>query len=249
MLIIPAIDIKNGKCVRLTQGKFDKANIYNDDPVQIAKGFENDDAKMIHVIDLDGAKTGKPANLNTIKNIVNSVSIPIQVGGGIRTLEIVKILLDTGISRIILGTIALENEKELKKILKKFASKVAVALDTKNGKLMEQGWLKNSDKNTMITALKLEALGVKRFIYTDVIKDGTLTEPNYKEIANLVKNVSIPMIASGGISNFNSLKQLKTIGVEGVIIGKALYEGRLSLREVLSLSKDDEAISITKYVS
>jgi phosphoribosylformimino-5-aminoimidazole carboxamide ribotide isomerase len=234
MLIIPAIDIKNGKCVRLTQGKFDEVTIYSDNPAQVAKVFENDGAKMIHVIDLDGAKTGKPANLNTIKNIIKSVSIPIQVGGGIRTPETVKILLAAGVSRIILGTIALEDEEKLKKILKKFASKIAVALDTKNGKLMEQGWLKNSDKNTLITALRLEGMGVKKFIYTDVIKDGTLTEPNYKEIANLVKNISVPIIASGGISNINSLKQLKTIGVEGVIIGKALYEGKIDLKEALN---------------
>lgn len=235
MLIIPAIDIKNDKCVRLTQGRFDKATIYNDDPVKVAKGFEKDGAKMIHVIDLDGAKTGKPVNLGTIKNIIKSVSIPIQVGGGIRIQETIKILLDAGVSRIILGTIALEDEGELKKILRKFTSKITVAIDTKNGKLMEKGWLKNSDKNTLITALELEALGVKRFIYTDVIKDGTLTEPNYKEIANLIKNLSVPIIASGGISSINSIKQLKTIGVEGAIIGKALYEAKINLKEAINV--------------
>lgn len=235
MLIIPAIDIKNGKCVRLTQGKFDNVTIYNGNPSQIAKGFENEGAKTIHVIDLDGAKTGKPVNLKSIKNIVKSLSIPIQVGGGIRTLETVKILLDSGISRVILGTIALDNGDELKKILKKFASCVAVALDTKKGKLMGEGWLKNSNKSSVITAQKLEALGVKRFIYTDVIKDGTLTEPNYKEINNLVESISVPVIASGGISSINNIKKLKTIGIEGVIIGKALYEGKINLKEAIDV--------------
>ncbi|MBU3979481.1 1-(5-phosphoribosyl)-5-[(5-phosphoribosylamino)methylideneamino]imidazole-4-carboxamide isomerase [Patescibacteria group bacterium] len=235
MLIIPAIDIKNGRCVRLTQGKFDDITIYSDDPVQIAKGFERDGANLIHMIDLDGAKTGKPVNLDTIKNIVKSVSIPIQVGGGIRTSETVKILLDTGVSRIILGTIALEDEEELKKILKKFALQVIIALDTKNGKLMKQGWLKNSDKNIVITAKKLEKFGVKRFIYTDVTKDGTLTEPNHKEINNLIDNISVPIIAGGGISNIRSLKYLNLIGIEGVIIGKALYEKKINLSKCIKI--------------
>ena len=221
--------------MRLTQGKFDDITIYSDDPVQIAKGFERDGANLIHMIDLDGAKTGKPVNLDTIKNIVKSVSIPIQVGGGIRTSETVKILLDTGVSRIILGTIALEDEEELKKILKKFALQVIIALDTKNGKLMKQGWLKNSDKNIVITAKKLEKFGVKRFIYTDVTKDGTLTEPNHKEINNLIDNISVPIIAGGGISNIRSLKYLNLIGIEGVIIGKALYEKKINLSKCIKI--------------
>ncbi len=235
MLIIPAIDIKNGRCVRLTQGKFDDITIYSDDPVQVAKGFERDGADLIHVIDLDGAKTGKPTNLYTIKNIIKSVSIPIQTGGGIRNLETVKILLDTGVSRVILGTIALEDEKELIKILKNFAYQVAIALDTKNGKLMKQGWLKNSDKNIVITAQKLEKFGVKRFIYTDVTKDGTLTEPNYKEINNLINNISVPVIAGGGISSISNVKRLKSTGVEGVILGKALYEKKINLSKCMKI--------------
>jgi phosphoribosylformimino-5-aminoimidazole carboxamide ribotide isomerase len=145
-------------------------------------------------------------------------------------------LLSIGVSRVILGTVALEEEEELKNILKDFAPQIAIALDTKNGKLMKQGWLENSDKSSILTALKLEGLGVQRFIYTDVVKDGTLTEPNYKEIANLSKNILAPVIASGGISNLNNIKQLRSIGIEGVIIGKALYEGKVDLKEAISVS-------------
>lgn len=234
MLIIPAIDIQNGKCVRLIQGNFEDKKIYNDDPLSTAKRWKEQGAKMLHLVDLDGARTGNLLNLEIIKKIAQEINIPVQVGGGIRDKKTVKALLSNNVTRIILGTVALENEEELKKILKKFSSQIAIALDTKNGKLMKQGWLKNSNKSSVITALKLEKLGVKRFVYTDIIKDGTLTEPNYKEINNLIKNVSVPVIASGGISNINSVKQLKAIGAEAVIIGKALYENKINLKEAIN---------------
>lgn len=236
MLIIPAIDIKAGKCVRLIQGNFDSEKIYGEDPVEMAKQWEKQGAKMLHIVDLDGSKEGNLANFEVIKRIAQEIKIPIQVGGGIRNKEAVKILLSCGISRVILGTVALEDEEELKNILEDFASEVAVALDTKNGKLMIKGWFENSDRDSVATALKLEDLGVKRFVCTDVVKDGTLTEPNYKEIAKLTKNILVPVIASGGISNLNSIKQLKTMGLEGVIIGKALYEGNIDLKEALNVS-------------
>lgn len=236
MLIIPAIDIKGGKCVRLTQGNFESEKVYSEDPMAIARQWEEQGAQMLHIVDLDGSRKGNLANLEVIMRLVQEIKIPIQVGGGIRNKEAVKALLSCGVSRVILGTVALENDEELKNILEDFASKVAVALDTKNGKLMKKGWFENSDKGSITTALRLEDLGVKRFIYTDVVRDGTLTEPNYKEIANLIKNVLVPVIASGGISTINSIKQLKTMGVEGVIIGKALYEGRVNLKEAINVS-------------
>lgn len=236
MLIIPAIDIKNGNCVRLTQGNFNSEKVYSEDPVTQALRWEKQGAQMLHIVDLDGAKNGNLSNLEVIKKIAQEVKIPLQVGGGIRNKEAVKTLLSNGVSRVILGTVALEDEEELINILKEFASQVAVALDTKDGKLMKQGWLEDSDKSSITTALKLEDLGVKRFIYTDVIRDGTLTEPNYKEIANLAKNVLVPIIASGGISNLNNLKQLKSLGIEGVIIGKALYEGKVNLKGAINVS-------------
>lgn len=229
MLVIPAIDIKSGKCVRLTQGDFGSEKIYGDNPVVIAKQWEEQGAQMLHVVDLDGAKNGNLSNLEVIKQIIQEITIPIQVGGGIRNKEAVEALLSIGVSRVILGTIALENEDELKNIINDYASLVAVALDAKYGKLLKQGWLENSDKGSLITARNLENLGVQRFIYTDVVKDGTLTEPNYKEIADLVKTVSVPIIASGGLSDVSNIKRLEFTGVEGVIIGKALYEGKIDL--------------------
>lgn len=236
MLVIPAIDIKNGKCVRLTQGNFESEKVYSEDPLTVAKQWEKQGAQMLHVVDLDGAKNGNLENLEVIKKIAQEVKVPIQVGGGIRNKKAVETLLSIGVSRVILGTIALEDEEELKSILKDYASQIAIALDTKNGKLMKQGWLEDSDKNCLVTAFKLEDLGAGRFVYTDVAKDGTLTEPNYKKIANLTKNILVPIIAGGGISNVSNIKQLKSIGVEGIIIGKALYEGKIDLREAINVS-------------
>lgn len=236
MLIIPAIDIINGKCVRLTQGDFKSEKIYSEDLVTVAKQWQEQGAKMLHIADLDGAKNGNLTNLDVIRKIVQKISIPIQVGGGIRNKEAVKKLLSVGVTRVILGTVALENEDELKNILNDFCSQIAIALDARNGKLMKKGWLETSDKSCLVTALKLEDLGVQRFIYTDVMKDGTLTEPNYKEIANLTKNALVPVIASGGISNVGNIKQLKSIGIEGIIIGKALYEGKIDLKEAINVS-------------
>jgi len=236
MLVIPAIDIKNSKCVRLTQGNFESEKVYSEDPVAVAIKWQKQGAKMLHVVDLDGAKNGALANFEIIKKIVKAIYIPIQVGGGIRNKKAVKTLLAIGVSRVILGTVALEDENELKNILADFAFQIAIALDTKNGKLMKRGWLEDSDKSSVVTALKLEDLGAQRFIYTDVVRDGMLTEPNYKEIANLSKNVLVPIIASGGISNISNIKQLKSIGIEGVIIGKALYEGTVNLKEAINVS-------------
>lgn len=236
MLIIPAIDIKEGKCVRLVQGDFAREKVYEQDPLSVAKKWERLGAKLIHVVDLDGAKDGRTVNFAVIKNIAAGVNIPIQVGGGIRNKRTVSELLAAGVSRVILGTVALENERELKAILKEFAAQTAVALDTKNGKLMAKGWFEDSGMDSIDTAVKLEELGVQRFIYTDVVKDGTLTEPNYKEISRLIAKISVPVIASGGVSTLNNIKKLKPIGVEGVIVGKALYEGTVDLKEALHVS-------------
>ncbi len=236
MQIIPAIDIKNGKCVRLVQGNFAEEKIYSDDPVAIAKQWEQQGAQMLHVVDLDGAKNGTASNFEVIQNIVQSITIPIQVGGGIRNKKSVEKLLTNGVARVILGTIALEDEDELKNILQDFGTNVAIALDTKNGKLMKQGWIKEDNANTITTAVKLERLGVKRFIYTDVVKDGTMTEPNFVEIENLKNAVAVPIIVGGGISNVEQIEKLKTMGVEGIIIGKALYENKITFKEALNVS-------------
>ncbi len=233
MLIIPAIDIRNGKCVRLTRGDFGSEKIYSDDPVRIAKEWEKAGAEMLHIVDLDGAKNGDLSNLIIIKKIVNTVTIPLQVGGGIRNKESIERLLSIGVWRVILGTLAVEDKTELKKILSYFPTQIAIALDSKNGKLMKQGWLEDSNKNNIKAAIKFQELRVQRFIYTDITRDGTLTEPNYKEIKKLLKSISVPLVIGGGISSLEQIKRLESLGVEAVIIGKALYEGKINLKEAL----------------
>ncbi len=233
MQIIPAIDIRNGKCVRLTQGNYNNEIIYNADPVLVAKQFEKDGATMLHIVDLDGAKDGSINNFNVIKKIVNAIAIPIELGGGIRNKKTVTRLLTAGVSRIILGTVALENKNELTNIIATYGQQIAVALDSKNGKLMKNGWLEDGDADTIKTARLLEKYGVQRFIFTDIIKDGTLTQPNYTEMQQLINNLRSTVIASGGISTIGAIKKLKSIGAEGVILGKALYEKRLTVQEAM----------------
>ncbi len=236
MLIIPAIDIRNGKCVRLTQGDFDQEKIYNDNPVEIAKVWQSKGAKIIHLVDLDGAKSGSLSNVNVIRDILAAVTIPIQIGGGIRNKESIDKLLALGVSRVVLGTIVFEDEELFKQLMSQYPSQIIVSLDAKNGVLMKNGWLESTDKSLIETAKYLEKLGVKRFIYTDATKDGTLTSPNYEAIKNLLENINIPVIIAGGISNVSDIQKLKDIGVEGVIVGKALYEERINLEEVTNVS-------------
>ncbi|MBI2036639.1 1-(5-phosphoribosyl)-5-[(5-phosphoribosylamino)methylideneamino] imidazole-4-carboxamide isomerase [Candidatus Microgenomates bacterium] len=246
MLVIPAIDIRAGKCVRLVQGNFAKQTIYGDDPVAMAKKWQNEGAQMLHVVDLDGAKNGKAVNFEIIKKIVEAVDIPVQVGGGIRDEKTIKTLLSLKIKKVVLGTVALENKNKLKNLLKNFSSQISIALDTKNGLLVKKGWLENTSQNLVKTARSLEDLGVKQFIYTNVARDvkqfiytnvardGTLNQPDYEEIKVLLKNIKTPLIVGGGISQLSDVKKLKTMGVKGIIIGKALYEGKIKLREAIN---------------
>lgn len=234
MLIIPAIDIRNGKCVRLNQGVFGSEKVYSDNPIDIAKKWEQEGANMLHIVDLDGAKKGTMVNLETVKKITKTINIPIQVGGGIRDEATIKILLASGVSGIVLGTIVLENNALLSKLLKKYGPQIIIALDTKNGNLVKRGWLENTTKSYLETAKEFEKQGVKKFIYTDVIKDGTMTEPNFKQIIKLKNTLSVPVFVGGGISSINDIKRLKSIGIEGIIIGKALYEGLINLKEAIN---------------
>lgn len=232
MQIIPAIDIRNGKCVRLTQGDFAKEKIYSDDPVTVAKQWKKEGATMIHVVDLDGAKNGAPENIAVIRQLVSAVTIPVQVGGGIRNIETVEQLLNAGVTKVILGTIVLEDKDETKKILQSFPTRIVIALDAKNGKLMKKGWLEESEQEVLETIKKLEEMGAKEFIYTDVVRDGSLTEPNYEEIKKILDNTSLPIIVGGGIASKNQIEKLAKLGAAGVILGKALYEKRINFKEV-----------------
>ncbi|WZL71608.1 1-(5-phosphoribosyl)-5-[(5-phosphoribosylamino)methylideneamino]imidazole-4-carboxamide isomerase [Clostridiaceae bacterium 35-E11] len=232
MIIFPAIDIRNGKCVRLTQGKFDAEDIYSDNPVEIAVQWQEQGAKYLHVVDLDGALHGMSMNTETIKKIVQSVEIPVQVGGGIRKLEDIKRLVELGVSRIILGTSAVNKEGFLVEALKAYKEKVVVSIDTRNGYIAVEGWTQVSKLNYIDFTKKLEKMGVKTLIYTDIAKDGMLAGPNFEAIKYLKENVKIDLIASGGISTKEHVHQLKALEIYGAIIGKALYTEDIKLKEL-----------------
>ena len=234
MIIIPAIDIKGGRCVRLYQGDFDKQTVYSENPLEIAFEWRGLGAKMIHIVDLDGAKEGQPVNTRIISTIVRK--IPVQVGGGIRDRKTINKYLEAGALKVVLGTAILEDFEFAQSIFREFKDKVVTSLDAKNGVLKTRGWIEESKLGVLETAKKLQDLGATRIIYTDISKDGSLTEPNFLSLEELIQNLSIPIIASGGISNIQQIKELKEIGVEGVILGKALYEGKINLKEALNVS-------------
>ena len=233
MKIILAIDIRNGKCVRLFQGDYGRETVYYDDPVSVALNWKNQGAGMLHIVDLDGAREGTVINMPAIIKIIDSVSIPIQVGGGIRSLSTIEELVRIGVSRIILGTAALENEVLLNQVVDSYGKKIVVSLDAKNGILMKNGWLEPSKNELMPTVKELEKKGLQTIIYTDTVKDGTLTEPNYDAIQLLKESTKLNTIVAGGISSFDQIKRLKKMNIDGVIIGRALYEGKINLKEVL----------------
>lgn len=236
MLIIPAIDIIGGECVRLTKGLYESKKIYSKNPVSMAKSFEKEGSKMIHLVDLDGAKAGKPINHNLVLEITKNLNIPVQVGGGIRTVEDAQKYLDNGISRIIIGTKAIENLEFVKTLLQKYGKeKIVIGVDIKDGCVAKSGWLENSEEDYLTFVKTLKNIGVTEAVVTDINKDGTLTEPNYelmKEITNLGFNV----IASGGVSSIKALKKLQKEKTWGAIIGKALYENKISLKESLQVT-------------
>jgi len=239
MLIIPAIDIQDGCVVRFVQGKLDK-KIYSRDPLKTAKHWVKQGAKLIHVVDLDGALSGKPKNLEIVKKITRATGVPVQFGGGIRSPELIKTLLNIGIWRIILGTKAIEDKGFLKKVFKKFKERIIVSIDAKAGRILTKGW-RNSHGSTDVLKFGryLKETGFKQVIYTDVLKDGTLKGPNIKAIKSLIKETGLSVIASGGISSMADIYRLKLLekkGVVGVILGKALYEGKFTLAQALKLS-------------
>ncbi len=237
MVIYPAIDIKDGKCVRLVQGRFDNATVYSEDPVETALKWERAGACFLHLVDLDGARTGKPQNIDIIGRIAVSLGILVQAGGGIRSMEDIEAVLGKRIRRVILGTSAVQNPGFIKEALKAYGSSIAAAIDARDGKVAVEGWFKTSGLSAVDFAREMEDLGVKTVIYTDISRDGTLSGPNFKAVEELKKAVGIEVIASGGISSLDDLKRLKETGVSGVIIGKALYTGDIDLREALELVK------------
>lgn len=234
MLVIPAIDLQAGHCVRLVQGDFARAWDFSDDPAAVARCWQSAGARWLHVVDLDGAREGAPSNLEAIKLICRASDIPIEVGGGLRTLESVAGLFNLGIQRAILGTAALKERSFLRTCLDRWGERIAVAIDVRNGLVATNGWMETSATPALILARELDADGVARFIYTDIQRDGMLSGPNLSSLAQLLQVVQRPIIASGGVASLADLRALAALGVEGVIVGRALYTGEIQLPEAVT---------------
>lgn len=239
MIIIPAIDIIDGKPVRLYQGDYNKKEIVAEDILETAKKFESLGAEYIHLVDLDGAKKGELVNGEVIIKVANSVNVPVEVGGGIRTFETIKYLIDNGVSRVILGTSAMEDEELVKKAIAAYKDKIAVGIDCKDGYACGRGWLEKSSLYYIDFAKKLKELGVETVIVTDISKDGTLEGPNVKMLKKLKEEVDINITASGGIRDIKNIKDLNDMDIYGAITGKAIYAETLSLEEAIKLSKGE----------
>ncbi len=232
MKLYPAIDIKNGQCVRLRQGVFEDTTVYANEPYQVAKEFEADGAKFLHIVDLDGALKGTGANVAALKKIVENVTIPVEIGGGIRTMEDIEHRLGLGVTRVILGTVAVEKPDFVKEAVERFgADKIVVGIDAKDGMVAIKGWETISNVDAVTLALSMKEMGVKTIIYTDISKDGMLCGPNFAQTARLVEATGMDIVASGGVSCMEDLLELEKINVEGAILGKAIYEKRVDLKE------------------
>ncbi len=240
MIIFPAIDLKDEKCVRLEQGDYNKVEVFSENPIAMAKSFEAKGAKFLHMVDLDGAKEGSQKNFDVIKNVREAINIPIQVGGGIRDEDRIKKLLDLGVDRVILGTVAVENQEFLKEMIDRYGDKIAVSVDAKDGRVATRGWIEDSGVDAIEFVGKLEEYGLKTLVFTDISKDGMMEGTNldlYKEL----NKYNIDIIASGGVSRKYDIEELLKIDVYGAIVGKAIYAGALDLEEIIAMAggKDD----------
>lgn len=238
MIILPAIDLKGGKCVRLYKGDFNRLEIVANSAVDTAEYFKKCGAEYIHMVDLDGALKGKGVNIDLVSKVIEEVKVPIELGGGIRDIETIDYLIQKGISRVILGTAALNNPKLVKESVNKYGEKIAVGIDAKNGYVAVDGWLNISKVDYVDFAKEMEAIGVKNIIFTDISRDGTLTGPNIDALEKLKENVSCDITASGGIKSIDDVKKIKEMNLYGVIIGKAIYSKTIDLKEVVTLSKE-----------
>ena len=233
MEIIPAVDIREGKCVRLYQGDYNQQIIFYEDPVAAALNWSSQGARWLHIVDLDGAAAGEPQNMDVVEEIIKESGLLIELGGGIRQEEVAERLLHQGISRIILGTAAIENRQMVKRLCQKFGDAITVSLDARDGRIAIHGWRKNTFYEVLQLSREMVDAGVRRLIYTDIKRDGTLTEPNYDMINKLLAEANVPVIVAGGVSSLEHLKKLMELNVEGAIIGKALYSGDIDLREAI----------------
>ena len=233
MEIIPAIDLRGGKCVRLYQGDYSQQIIFDDEPVVVALKWYSQGAQWLHVVDLDGAAMGEPRNVAAVEEIIKESGLLVELGGGIRREDVAEELLHKGVSRIILGTSAIENPGLVETLCQRFGEAVVVSLDARDGRMAIHGWQKDTIVDVLELSRRMVEVGVRRFIYTDIKRDGTLTEPNFDVVRELVSRLNAPVIASGGVSKLEHLGRLKELGVEGAIIGKALYTGDIDLKEAI----------------
>ncbi len=233
--VIPAVDIRGGRCVRLFQGQYDQETVFSEDPLAVALQWQEEGAQRVHVVDLDGALAGTPQNIDIVRRMVERLSIPIAFGGGLRDLRSIQQVLETGVDRAILGTAAVENPDLVKRACGVYGARIAVALDARNGIVMIHGWTEASGESALDVATKMVNLGALRLIYTDISRDGTLTEPNFESIAQLAGSVGVPVVASGGVSRAEHLVRLRNVGVEGAVVGRALYTGDIKMEDLRRL--------------
>jgi phosphoribosylformimino-5-aminoimidazole carboxamide ribotide isomerase len=220
--------------VRLYQGDYNRETVFSDDPLDVALRWQSMGAPRLHIVDLDGAADGEPRNLDSIKEIAKAMLIPTQLGGGIRRLATIEQVLKAGIERVILGTVAVENPRLVEEACRHFRDSIVVSIDARGGYMATHGWLQDSDLSTVALAEAMVPLGVRRFIYTDITRDGTLTEPNFSAISEMIDTIRLPVIAAGGISSLSHLRMLDKLGAEGAIVGKALYTGDINLKQALA---------------
>ena len=242
MIIYPAIDIRGGRCVRLTEGRFDAETVFADDPAEMALKWAGLGAEFLHLVDLDGALAGEGKNVPVIQRILKSVSIPVQLGGGIRNLETIEKLLELGVTRLILGSAAVKNPELVAEACKKYPGHIAVGIDAKNGEVAIEGWGQGSGVAATELAKKMASFGVETIIYTDISRDGMLSGVNVEATAALARACGVPIIASGGVASLDDIRRVKAVegdGVQGCIIGKAIYTGAVDLKEALAMAKEE----------
>lgn len=237
MQVIPAIDIRGGRCVRLFQGDYARETVYSDDPVAVARRWADEGAERLHVVDLDGAAGDGPRNLEAVSRIVASVAIPVQLGGGLKSRKDVEVALAAGVERVILGTAAVATPWLVEDLVLQFGARVVVGIDARDGMVAVRGWRETSDVPALALAKEMVARGVLRLIYTDISRDGTLAEPNYDALRQLIASVDVPVIASGGVAKIAHLLRLRELGAEGAIVGRALYTGDVVLAEAIRATR------------
>ncbi|MHB8575133.1 MAG: 1-(5-phosphoribosyl)-5-[(5-phosphoribosylamino)methylideneamino]imidazole-4-carboxamide isomerase [Dehalococcoidia bacterium] len=233
MELIPAIDIRGGRCVRLDQGDYGRESVFDADPVAAARRWEQLGAPRLHVVDLDGAREGRPVNQAIVARIAATVQIPVQTSGGIRTAATARVHIDSGVARVIVGTAAVEDRDLVQEMVKSFGDRLVVGIDARDGVVMTRGWLNSSNTDAFVLAAELRLLGVQRFIYTDIARDGMLQGPNLLAVSAFIRRAGVPVIAAGGVGSVDDLLQLHAAGAEAAIVGMALYTGDVDLPEAL----------------